>query len=274
MKKILIPFVGFMMLAVAASAQPKAAEAKYGIIVQGVPLTGPDVTNAKNDHAKLNDNTDAKTVLVSKADSNYQKPGSYTTRYDFKNEVNTLDLYKIYKKLGTAIKPIFTLCPQIATTTVTPVDNRVCLTLMYAADTLTATGVKFSMNAAGAYTADQTNGFALFRISQDTAYKIAETANTATIWTTTAYSPTNIAFGTPVAVYPGFYAIGFIYNNAGQTTQPTFGGCQNQVLSTSQSLSYGWYLSMNFNTQNSFATFYKSSTYYSTNGIIPTFYIY
>jgi len=237
--------------------------------ISGTKIDGWDATKVKVDNS-----IDATQYFVGKGDTLGSNGKGRPTNYDFKYEPTMSELFKIYKKLGSSFKPLFNLVPEQASTTFTPVDNRVTMVLRYAADSMTITGVKYSMNAAGAYTADQTNGFALFRLSNDTAYKIAETANTANVWTIAANTPTSIAFTSPVTIAPGFYALGFLYNNSAQTTQPTFAGCQNTLLTQGQSFANGWYISINFNTQNSFAAFYKSSTYYSASPIVPIFYVY
>jgi hypothetical protein len=167
------------------------------------------------------DTLQAKVVLVLRPDSIYQKPGSYTSRYDFKTEPVKSELLKAYSSFGSTIK-MLPLCPPEFNDSYALTDGRAIFTLCYTADSITVTGFKYSLLVAGSYTADNYNGIALYSFSNGVITKISETANDGTIWATTANTIGIKNLPSPVTIAPGYYYIAILYNSSAQTTAPTF----------------------------------------------------
>jgi hypothetical protein len=89
----------------------------------------------------------------------------------------------------------------------------------------TLNGVRWFQTVQGNYTANNFNGFAIYRydVVNDTAYLVAQTANTGTIWQATANSWNTIAFTSPVNVEAGAFRIVAYYSSSAQTTAPALG---------------------------------------------------
>jgi hypothetical protein len=89
----------------------------------------------------------------------------------------------------------------------------------------TLNGVRWFQTVQGSYTANNFNGFAIYRYDavNDTAYLVAQTANTGTIWQATANTWNTIAFTAPVNVEAGAFRIVAYYSSSAQTTAPALG---------------------------------------------------
>jgi hypothetical protein len=89
----------------------------------------------------------------------------------------------------------------------------------------TLNGVRWFQTVQGSYTANNFNGFAIYRYDavNDTAYLVAQTANTGTIWQATANTWNTIDFTAPVNVQAGPYRIVAYYSSSAQTTAPALG---------------------------------------------------
>jgi hypothetical protein len=95
----------------------------------------------------------------------------------------------------------------------------------------TLNGVRWFQTVQGNYTANNFNGFAIYRYDavNDTAYLVAQTANTGTIWQATANTWNTIAFTAPVNVEAGAFRVVAYYSSSAQTTAPTIGTASNVV---------------------------------------------
>jgi hypothetical protein len=95
----------------------------------------------------------------------------------------------------------------------------------------TLNGVRWYQAVQGSYTANNFNGFAIYRYDavNDTAYLVAQTANTGTIWQATANTWNTIDFTAPVNLEAGAYRIVAYYSSSAQTTAPTIGSAGNVV---------------------------------------------
>jgi hypothetical protein len=91
---------------------------------------------------------------------------------------------------------------------------------LYAPTTLN--GVRWFQNTQGSYTANNFNGFAIYRYDavNDTAYLVAQTANTGTIWQAASNTWNTINFTAPVNVEAGAYRVVAYYSSSAQTTAP------------------------------------------------------
>jgi hypothetical protein len=89
----------------------------------------------------------------------------------------------------------------------------------------TLNGVRWFQTVQGNYTANNFNGFAIYRYDavNDTAYLVAQTANTGTIWQATANTWNTIDFTAPVNVQAGAYRIVAYYSTSLQTVAPALG---------------------------------------------------
>lgn len=135
-------------------------------------------------------------------------------------------------------------------------DGNIYYNLCLVKKTTTITSFLYMTSTAFVGTGDNYNGIALMRQSNDTLYKITETANDANIWKAVAGVPTTINLPAPVTIQPGVYVIACIYNNSAQTTAPSLQGIGATT----------WY---NYILPNSLKITGYSST--STNNTIPAF---
>jgi hypothetical protein len=89
----------------------------------------------------------------------------------------------------------------------------------------TLNGVRWFQTVQGNYTANNFNGFAIYRYDavNDTAYLVAQTANTGTIWQATANTWNTIDFTSPVNVQAGAFRVVAYYSSSAQTTAPALG---------------------------------------------------
>jgi hypothetical protein len=130
---------------------------------------------------------------------------------------------KIHKGLGSAVKA-WTADIYTATSTNALNDNQMQYQAFYIDEKATLTGVKYMLSQAGNFTGDNTNSISLYSYSSGTLTKIAETANDQTIFKATANVLQTVNFAATVAVNPGVYFIGLLYNSSAQTTAPSFRG--------------------------------------------------
>ena len=165
------------------------------------------------------DTIDFESVGVLRKDSVSAYNGSYTTRYDFKNEYTNHDLVKGLNEIGYGIKylPFAGFAMGSGNTLV---DGRQYFTSYRITDTTLLTGVKFSTTQQGSYTPDNTNSIALYKWNQTSWDKVAETANEGTLWSAVAGSVSAKTFTTPYVATPGWYYIALLYNSSAQTTAP------------------------------------------------------
>lgn len=96
---------------------------------------------------------------------------------------------------------------------------------VYLKQPATLIGVKWVASTIGNYTADQTNGVALYTFSAGTLTKVAESANTGTIWSTTPATNAlaNLAFASSYVAAAGVYFVAILYHSSAQTTAPQLG---------------------------------------------------
>ena len=186
-------------------------------------LTGAKIDGYDSTRTKVKNSKYAGLSLVLKADSVNPTTGSYTTRYDFKNEVVNSDQYKFLKLCGTPFKG-FAPFPVNFANGVTMTDGRLAMNILYVADTTVMTGAKYYIKTQGSYTADNFNGFILYKVTGSTVTQVAITANTATAWSITSYSTGTIAFTAPYTAYPGVYYLACLSNWSAVTTVPVIDG--------------------------------------------------
>lgn len=187
----------------------------------------------------LIDNIDLKTVLVQKADSNYRKSGSYTSRYDFKTEPTDDNIVKIWKKQGSILK-LFPMCPPVFGVTAALSDGNLYTMRCYNPDTTTITGFTYTLTAQGNFVADAVNGIALYSLSGTTATYLGATANDGNIWKTAANAVSTANLTAPVTIYPGTYIIALMYNHSSQTTAPVLEAAGlGKTIGTSAGLGFG-----------------------------------
>jgi hypothetical protein len=98
-----------------------------------------------------------------------------------------------------------------------------CTAVLMEGDTI-ITGLRYYLGTAGVFTANNTNSISLYSMSSGTATKIAETANSSALWTTTANAWATAPFASTVALTRGLYYGCMLYCQSAQTTAPTVGG--------------------------------------------------
>jgi len=203
------------------------------------------------------DTVNIRSVAVMKPDTNNITTGSYTSRYDFKNEPTRDNFLKIWQGYGSTLKMIPACIPYFYEVQ-TMSDNNAHWSVCYTADTVTITGFRYVMQTAGNFTEDNTNGIALYSYSAGVATYLRATANDANIWKATAFTPTQVALTAPITIPPGYYLINALYNNSAQVAAPViqayFGGAL-----TMSNLGMGVNISAKSSGQNTFPTPYTMS---------------
>lgn len=166
------------------------------------------------------DTIDFESVGVLRKDSVSSTRGSYTTRFDFKNEYTNHDLVKGLNEIGYGIKYLpFAAFAMGSGNTLA--DGRQCFTSYRVTDTTLLAGVKFAVSIQGVYTGDAVNSIALYKYNGTSWDKVAETANDTELWKPVASTLTTKAFVTPYVATPGWYYIVLLYNSSAQTTAPS-----------------------------------------------------
>lgn len=194
------------------------------ITVQTRTLTGAKIDQYDGLVVDAGDTTAATDLMVLIKDSTNVITGSYVTRYDFKNEaVQKTSVNKAMKAWGS---PAYKLEP-IGSGTYNGGSAMTSGTMYFTAldpivDTTVLSTVDMWMNTSGSYTANNTNGIALYKVSGSDVVKVAETANTGTMWTTANTATISLNFTAPYTALPGellYSAI--LYSSSAQTTAPT-----------------------------------------------------
>lgn len=282
MKKIALILIILFSVTVSQgqSVFQKLVDARAGVKVTGIVRVGTDTITewkiGKLDEliADQADSISFSQIGIYKKDTTNSITGSYTTRYDFKTEPTKMELIKVMNKYGAGIKITGLVQASGAYTGSANqmVDQRASYILTYVTDTVTVSTLHYQMHTAGNYTTDGSdfNGMAIYSISGTTATRIAITANTPTVWTTTANTLGSIALTAPVTLVPGIYYIGFMYNYLAQTTAPFIVGSQPGTIYTSMDLSNNMRLGIFYSSVTSFpASFTISSA--NTLGILHNF---
>jgi hypothetical protein len=124
-----------------------------------------------------------------------------------------------------------------------------------------ATGVQWFQGSQGVYTANNTNGVALYSVNPTTyvVTKIAESTNDGNIWKGSTGSVQTKDFATPVTIQPGLYYIGALYSSSAQTTAPVvWGTAIGQLINNSRGLNVVPYSTKNG--QSTFPATYSAGT--------------
>jgi hypothetical protein len=124
-----------------------------------------------------------------------------------------------------------------------------------------ATGVQWFQGTQGVYTANNTNGVALYSVNPTTyvVTKIAESTNDGNIWKGSTGSVQTKDFATPVTIQPGLYYIGALYSSSAQTTAPVvWGTATGQLINNSRGLNVIPYSTKNG--QSTFPATYSAGT--------------
>lgn len=113
------------------------------------------------------------------------------------------------------------------------VDGTAYLVTLYVDKACTATGLRWGTTATASFTADNFNGVGLYSIAANgTHTKIAESANSASNFTTANGGLQSVPFTSPISLQPGIYAAVVLYNSSAQSTAPqTYGANQLGLVS-------------------------------------------
>lgn len=197
---------------------------RYPISVQSKQISGSTIDTLRTVANKvLYDNIDLKTVVVSKADSNYQKPGSYVTTFDFKNQaVSKSNTLRVLQAAGSNIKVLPVLEGVYASTGSLADGSAYGTMLTYISDSVYMTGFVYILRTAGDFTADQTNGIALYKVNGANYDFVVQTPADATgaLWKGTVDIPLQKALSAPMWITPGLYYTICLYNSSAQVTAP------------------------------------------------------
>lgn len=97
-------------------------------------------------------------------------------------------------------------------------------------DTISVTGVKYTLGTMGDYTEDNYNGVVLYAVSGTTLTEVTRTADDGTFWKKTANTIQTKDFPAPVELLPGFYIVASVWNASATVTAPSvnaFGSVTN-----------------------------------------------
>jgi hypothetical protein len=126
---------------------------------------------------------------------------------------------------------------------------------------ITITGVKFYMNTAGVYTANNTNGFCLYSVSAGTYTKITSSETlSANMWKTGGLN--TVPFTTSQNLTPGVYKLMYIYSTSAETTAP--------IISTFCGSAYGVSITSILGNSETFQSTINSQTSFSTTILAST----
>jgi hypothetical protein len=147
-------------------------------------------------------------------------PNVPTTIGDIKDDI----LYA-QAALGSPVK-IHTAGVSIATAqTAVTLTAGMTFLAVYVKELTTITGVAIHTRTAGSFTAANENSITLYSYSGGTLTKVAASANSGTIWQSTANTFSQVPFsGSTYSAAAGVYFVGLCYNNSAQTTAPQLAG--------------------------------------------------
>lgn len=135
-----------------------------------------------------------------------------------------------YQLLGSSFKSISMSNPSISilTSAVTFTSSVLRMVAVYVPIAQTITGVRWMQLVQGAFTPSGENRMALFTHSAGVLTRVAQTADSDTIWETAAANTWgSAAFTAPYAAAEGLYYVGLLYN--GGTTAPQIYGTTNSA---------------------------------------------
>jgi hypothetical protein len=171
----------------------------------------------------LADSLSPEGILVMVKDSASKAVGNYMTwqnsYYDYTSEW----LVKLINMAGTTTVKSFPLFSGgINATNGASGDAVMKALLFYLPETTLVTGIRFTLYQAGAYTADNYNGAALYAWNVNKWDSVAYTTNDGNIWKATAGALTTVPFTDTYVAQAGFYKLVTLYNNSAETTNPLF----------------------------------------------------
>lgn len=233
MKKLII-FLAFCLVSIAAFAQSyvpdgrnlnftgfvKMPDAKFKVGTVG--LSGDEITAMKNLVTSFSSAIQIGTVVVLDADSVSPTSGSYTSRYDFENELPSTDFLFAIKAMGSNVKGI-PVIPLLPTNYTELLDSTLMITAVSLGKSELITGVHVQAgNVTGNYVASSTgfNGVSLYYSNGTSLIKVAESANTKNNWTEQAYYGKDIPFTTPYLAAAGVWYVVIQYNMNSTTVIP------------------------------------------------------
>ena len=106
--------------------------------------------------------------------------------------------------------------------------SRVCTSTVWVEKSCTVSGVLYYQRTAGSYTANNYNGFGLYKFSGVTGTLLASTASSSILLSGGANTFKKIPFSiSNCTVSRGTYVIALVYSNSAEVTAPTVGGIDN-----------------------------------------------
>lgn len=140
-------------------------------------------------------------------------------------DINSAELIQAYQAGGSPILAETLGFPLwYCNTSTALVDNTERTVPVLLQKDATITGIRVYVRTAGSYTGDNNNRVGLYTYSGGTLTLVASSANSATLWTSSANAFQTIAFSTPYAATAGLYFVGLLYNQSAQTTAPALAG--------------------------------------------------
>lgn len=161
-------------------------------------------------------------MTQAEADSRYPRisDGDPTPIYTA-SEVNALlkearksELLKTLQDQGSDVKSITAGSTNLWYGSQAMTDGRAYQATHIVEDTITVTGVGWSLTTQGNFNGDNYNGFFLCSVSGANYTVIASTANDATIWKKTINTYSKKDFTTPVVLPPGVYKLFGVWNTS------------------------------------------------------------
>lgn len=259
---------GIKISALPAATSVSAADKL--LIQQGSATKGAPVSTVET-YIKGNA-APASNTLIQKPDSNYSKPGSYTSRYDFKNEATNQELWKMWKAGGATVSKLMPVFPLVNVGGTVLTNGRMYVYMYYTPDTITLTGFNLILSAQGNYTGDgaKFNGIKVGRYSNDSVYIIGGTTNDTEFWKGAANAVVQKPLATPLVLYPGIWAIMPLYNYiTTQTAAPAIEATYVSSMAKAITFRGGWHISSYINSVGIPAASYKYSGSVSGESAVP-----
>ncbi len=154
----------------------------------------------------------------------------------------------------------------------TLVSQRLRFSTFIVYDSVTVTGIKFALNGAGVYTANNVNGLCLYSCSNGVYTKVNGTELLdANMWMVANLNTK--PFSSPLVLSPGEYKLAYMYSQSAQTTAPIIGVFCTVSNFTSFILSNNDVLQQRIETQTAFNSSYNAASFSSVTSI-PMIWLY
>jgi len=160
------------------------------------------------------------------ADSTGYAVGNYVTHTQLTDATSGAgekrdDLLQGLRAMGNSIIAFPMAMSSIGSSSYTMADGNAFFLAFILHEAATITGVAFINAQQGVFTAADFNGVAIYSVNENTATRVAISANDGDIWKGTAYTKISVPLTSTYNAAAGIYYVGIMYNQSAQTTGPS-----------------------------------------------------